>query len=395
MKHKIVITESQYKTLMSNLKEQKNDNFDLSLQFGMNKAPKWLSKIIGNKEDGYTVTLPPSKDDAMVSEIFNGQDYNTYLTKESIKKIKSIISRGQSDVPYLIKYNPKYLAAIIKLYEDSGEVFKSLVIGRETTTTVTKPEPKPTGLPVKTGGTESFPLDGTGKQYFEDNEWVLNDNFKKDFKSQVLDKLIEKKSQGINENLSTLTIDTSCSRLRNGIPQNSPGAEKWKSKKKRITFPELSEQRNNAAKNYVLQELKNLGVNIENVKINQTTKGANGDGTSGPDYTGVNRIDFDKYKFLNINLSFDTNTGGKLVIDPNKKKPVIDKSYDYDFTATLTSPDVPYRIPGFKLVPIWNPKTKTLCKRGPNDQLKCTQPGGTDDWSTDKESDLYWGKKPN
>ena len=69
MKTKILITESQYNSLVKNINEQgAGFKFD-----GFNKtekpAPKWLSAIIGNKQDGYTIALPPSTNVAEVDEL--------------------------------------------------------------------------------------------------------------------------------------------------------------------------------------------------------------------------------------------------------------------------------------------------------------------------------------
>ena len=400
MKHKLIITESQYQALLDNITEQtKRDNFDIRLTKTKRAIPGWLQRIIGNKEDGYETPVPNSDDVAALDAILEGQDPNTYLNDKKVRaKVKSITTFGGQYFDPIARFNPKFIAAIIKLCVDAEFVYTSLQIRKDTEKSKTPPTKPTPGLPTVDSGEDSFPLDGTGKQYFPDNEWVVNDNFKKDFKEQVLDKLIEKKNQGVIENLLTLNIDTSCSRLRNGIPQFSPGFEKWKRINKRITFPELSTERNNAAKDYVLQQLKNIGINTDKVKISQNIKGENLDGTSGPDYTGTNRVSYDKYKFLKINMKFDKKINYDSRVDPVKVNPTPGQTItDNVYTAVLKSPDVPYRIPGIKFVSVWNPKTNTeqKCKAGPNNQLKCSQLDGPDDWSTDKKSDLYWGQKPN
>lgn len=400
MKHKLIITESQYQSLLDNIVEQnKRDNFDLRLTKTKRPIPGWLQKIFGNKEDGFETPLPYSDDVTGLDAILEGEDPNIYLNnKQARAKVKSITTFGGQYFDPIARFNPKFIAAIIKLCVEADFVYTSLQIRKDTENTKTPPTKPTPPKPIEDSGVIPFPLDGTGKQYFPDNEWVVNDNFKKDFKEQVLDKLIEKKNQGVIENLLTLNIDTSCSRLRNGIPQFSPGFEKWKKINKRITFPELSKERNNAAKNYVLEQLKNIGINTDKVKITQNIKGDNLDGTSGPDYTGTNRVSYDKYKFLKINLGFDKKIDYDTRLDPVKVSPTPGGTISENvYTAVLKSPDVPYRIPGIKLVSVWNPKTETeqKCKVGPNNQLKCSQPGGPDDWSTDKDTDLYWGKKPN
>ena len=82
------------------------------------------------------------------------------------------------------------------------------------------------------------------------------------------------KSKGV---LNGLKIKTSCSTLPNGPSTKSPGANG-----KVLSFLELSKNRNNAAKNYVIGELQKIGVTInpDQIKLTQTFEGSVGDGTT-------------------------------------------------------------------------------------------------------------------
>jgi hypothetical protein len=370
MKTKILITESQYQKLLNKINEQ-NNNWSHKLTVRKNNAPGWLTDIIGNKEDGYQIKLPQSDDTEKLNQIISDGEVESYIKdKELNAKIQSIVNGINAKYwRQLTQINPKYKAAILKLYKDSGYEFKSLILNVNKSVDVKTPD-KPKPEDVEQPKPRQFPLDGTGKQYFADNEWVLNNNFKEDFQNQILNKLIQAKKDGVFENLNTLTIQTSCSRLRNGVPQTSPGAEKWKSKNKRISFIELSTERNNAAKQYILSELSKIGVNVSNVKLSQDIKGENGDGTSGGDFTqGSNRDDFTKNKYLKIYLGFNEKT--QKIVEPEKTDVLPTKTKSYVFNATLISPDVPYKIPGFDWVPVWNPKTKSRCKKQENGQMEC------------------------
>lgn len=408
MKYKLVITESQYHNLLDDINEQgyinggkKRKNWKhLKLKPEMRRAPGWLTKIIGNKVDGYTINLPNSNDETGLNAILNGDDISIYLTKEYIDRLKKLRITNSYLFNTIQKTNPKFLATIIKLLVVNQFVFTSLTLtkGRVKSTTP-PPDKKPVGEPLITGDTESFPLDGTGKQYFENNEWVINQTFKDEFKSQILDKLKNKVDQGVVQDLNVLNIDSSCSRLRNGVPRKSPGHEKWSKKNRRITFAELSEQRNNAAKNYILQELAKIGINTSKVKITQNTLGDNKDGTSGPDYTGGDAIPYNQYKFLKVEMKFGQSINGGIDVRP-KPEPIDGglTSSSYVYGATLTSPNVPYRLPGLYWTDVWDPKieqTTERCKVNSKGETECgVEPGKftpPKDWSTDPSDPAYRG----
>ena len=131
------------------------------------------------------------------------------------------------------------------------------------------------------------PLEGGSSNFFEDNEWKPTQEFKSKLEEDVLKPLKDIKSKMTKENpegkpslfLSDMIILTSCSRFR-----NSGEAED-------LTFLQLSENRNNSAKEYVENALKSAGVLIDgDSKITQNAKGENGDGSSGPNTPDGNMI---------------------------------------------------------------------------------------------------------
>lgn len=407
MKHKLIITETQYQALLQSINEQtymsggkpRKTRRKTGFTTKMTRVPQWLEKIIGNKVDGYKT---PLKSDADLDAILKGEDMNVYLTPEYIKKLTDITKQNKFYIKDIIKTNPKYLAALIKLMVVNDFVFTTLLFPKRTPVTTTTPPPPsipPKDLPVDDRGPMEFPLDGTGKQYFDDNEWVLNDEFKTQFKTQITDKIKEQLAQGVLQDLTGLTIDTSCSRLRNGIPKNSPGHEKWSRRNKRITFPELSVQRNNAAKQYVIQELSNLGIDTSKINIGQNTLGDNKDGTSGPDYTGGNRVDYNQYKFLKIKVGFGKKIDGSTEVRPIPgKTDVGTKSSYWLYQAVLISPNIPYKLPGIWFTDVWDPKieqTTEKCKVDSKGNTQCgVEPGKfttPKDWSTDPNDPAYRG----
>ncbi len=399
MKTKILVTESQYKKLLLRVNEQ-NNNFDMSLRSTSKNAPQWLSNIIGNKEDGYEIKLPQSDDINKISEIIKDSEVETYLSKLKDmsygRKIDAMIDGDTTRYwRQLSQTNPKYKAAIVKLVDDSGFVINKIII-----TSTDKSEPT-IEKGTDTGRTPdvplTFPLNSDGNsQFFQDNEWVITGLFEKQFESEVINKILNKMKTIPNVKtpiLNNLIIETSCSRLANGIPKNSPGFEKYKDG---ISFEQLSTERNNAAKKYVIDKLKEIGVDVNNVSLKQNVEGENKDGTSGGDFKKGDKVgNFTQFKYLKIKLDLTI--------------PGLEKGTDYPipyerpgvkitqiYNATLSSPDVPYRIPGFKWVSVWNPKTKTICRTKPDGQRECEQFDGENkpdksDWSRKPKSSIYTG----
>jgi hypothetical protein len=122
-----------------------------------------------------------------------------------------------------------------------------------------------------------FPVNGPSNTFFEDNKWAPTEVFANSLEQEVLAPLREIKS-GLNVPegepaffLESLEIITSCSRFRNTNDA------------KDLTFMQLAENRNNSAKEFILNKLKELGVVVDgDTSITQNSDGENGDGSSGP-----------------------------------------------------------------------------------------------------------------
>jgi len=122
-----------------------------------------------------------------------------------------------------------------------------------------------------------FPVNGPSNTFFEDNKWSPTQAFADSLEQEVLSPLREIKA-GLNVPegeptffLEELEIITSCSRFRNTAEA------------KDLTFKQLAENRNNAAKEFILGKLKELGVIVDgDSEITQNSDGENGDGSSGP-----------------------------------------------------------------------------------------------------------------
>lgn len=122
-----------------------------------------------------------------------------------------------------------------------------------------------------------FPVNGPSNTFFDDNKWAPTQAFSDSLEQEVLAPLREIKA-GLNVPegeptffLEELEIITSCSRFRNTGDA------------KDLTFKKLSENRNNAAKDFIYSKLKEIGVLIDSeTVISQNSDGENGDGSSGP-----------------------------------------------------------------------------------------------------------------
>ena len=362
MGYRIMLTESQYESLLGNINEQKK----IKGSFGKTLGKKTLK--FGTKKEGYDYVLPTSDEKDKINSLITDNEVDLYVNGDIHEKDREGVKdlNGSYGVYRIKQGNPKYYALIVKTYE--WMVAKDL---RPTTIVLAKPtkviDTKQQTIKRQYTGVTSepieFPVDGSGKDYFLDNEWLLTDKFKNDFKTQVLDEITRAKQvdPNLKPALTNLNISTSCSTLKNGIPQRSPGAKKYSTTG--ITFLDLSTERNNAAKNYVLKALGDAGVDVKNVNIVPKVDGDNGDGTSGPQYAGVNPKEFDKYKFLNMKLKF--NGLVKPTPQPYDGTDIIPGTSHYVFQATLKSPDEPYKIQVPGLYNKWNSNVpvRKVCKR--------------------------------
>jgi hypothetical protein len=355
MKHKIIITESQYGALLSKLNEQSSMQFGgQKLRFGKSKLEKNEFNQSGGK---YTVTIPEN-------------EWDSYIAKNE-NEIISIFKKNGSKVSLTnwseIKMSDKRFAVGILEAFIKGD-FTSIRITKKGETVS---EPAKTDDGSKTYPSEVFSLPASvppNSDFFVDNEWILTDVFKQMVESDIVniittnvDKIIQQFPQAKdrpNVYLRSLSIDTSCSTLPNGIPKSSPGADNYS---KGITFVQLSTERNNAAKQYIIDRLKQLSVGIDdNTKIGQNPNGSNKGnllGTSGPTWnSGLSKVEknklrpqYEQYKYAKINLDLQFNTY-QPIPGPESGSTTPDKvitSVDYDVKMTKYKGGFTINIPKF------------------------------------------------
>ena len=244
MKHKIIITESQYKKLLKNINEQQN--WTPQLRMTSKAAPAWLSAIIGNKQDGFTFHLPPSTKPEDVNTIISDGEVEEYNKKKSIaQEIGYKLGERNYNhfITTMLKKDPKYRAMMIKVYEQLKQTTDgniTVLFNRIRKTTENKPKPNSgTESPIKI----KFPItdDLESKKYFVDNSWELDETFKKEFRDIIFPKIKEAlvKTPNSKATLNGLTVRTACSTLPNGT---SPDGKVY-------SFAQLSKLRNQSAKN--------------------------------------------------------------------------------------------------------------------------------------------------
>jgi hypothetical protein len=399
MKHKIIITESQYNSLVKNIEEQGGRfKFD-GIRVDENPAPKWLRAIIGNKQDGYTIALPPSANVAEVDELL--AEYGVDV--DSINKDKELVNKvtlrlGANAGHFrttMLRTNPKYRALILDKYKTiskSGVSNIAIKFGKtlkkSTSTDATKPTSKPGGEdPIYF----KFPVEDnlTSKKYFVDNSWELDPVFVEQFRSTTLKNIKDKLATIPNPKglLNGITVKTSCSTLPNG---KSPDGKVY-------SFADLSKLRNQSAKEFVVKELESIGVTIlPNLKYtpdymaNDKDMGGLGNGSSsrsgniwGQPGASKDKKVYELDKYLKIALDLVISGKDKYPVDPSKTPGITTTTTltDYDYTAALGVKEIPYNIPGIDLAWRWDSNTKSKC-RAKNSQMKCETWGeGPKSWA--------------
>jgi hypothetical protein len=180
-----------------------------------------------------------------------------------------------------------------------------------------------------------FQPDPSGQLYVN-NEWEVSDVLKSDFRDQITSMINNAKSQDPNLilELKSLDIKTSASRFRNTGPRAGS-----------LSFAELSNNRNESSKNFILEELNNLNININNAEITQESLGENKDGSTGPNppdpykYIDGGNVkmntnptkqrnefgephstpeEYDKYKYLIVTMLFKATVKNKVNPKPQK-----------------------------------------------------------------------------
>lgn len=192
--------------------------------------------------------------------------------------------------------NKGYAVAAIEQFNESYPKFKWQHAYCDTEEAIEEkilqlPKPKKTTPAVDFNGISApsieFPSQGMGSNFFVDNLFEPTAEFAAAVTADIIEPLLEKAATMINHpktteasvkypkfHLDMLRVVTSCSRFRNTGDA------------KDMTFLELAEARANAAKDYILKRLNDLGPGIVTVDdesdIEIKFDGENGDGSSGP-----------------------------------------------------------------------------------------------------------------
>lgn len=277
----------------------------------------------------YSVETPESEWDTFLSNDSSMVALMDKKSKTNWNKLKTDPNHKDYAVASLEEFNKTY----------SADKWRKVNVGDETkidNPTIEGEQKKYPAVPIKFPGQ----LD-PNSNFFKDNYYEVTDLFKQTVKTDIIDPIVSQMSS-IQEPengeskavLATLEIRTSCSTLPNG---KSPDGKTY-------TFEKLSELRNETAKNYVLEQLKNIGVEtMSTTSITQEYLGENQNGTSGPAWDSKwsqevkkqKRPEYEKYKYLDMELEilFNMTQDPSENTDPDKIVTIESDIYNVSFYA--------------------------------------------------------------
>lgn len=372
MGRKILVTESQLRLIIENvdyISEQRKLRSPIKIKRGKGKTINILKGKPSQRDkvsfDNYQVKTPEDQ-------------WSEYLNNDSeITSVMSSRSKGNWKKLKSDQDNLGYAVAVLERFNETNPTTKweRVVVNSETEiiNVVQQPE-EPVeysypGIPVK------FPKNlNPHAPFFKDNSFTPTELFKKSVKEDIIDPLIKiNQEYGVADGspkfwLESMDILTSCSTLPNGKSPED-GIKR--------SFKELSEARNKAAYDYIISELKGIGVLIDgDSKVLRNSDGKNGDGTSGPEWTGKNedRSKYEKYKYLDVELKVAMNI-------ETKPEDIIDEPEDNIESIETPTYDVLFRKPGKGKLRITLPKIELQTifggRRKPNRKnwgsVKCTK----------------------
>ena len=347
MGRKILVTESQLRLIIENvdyISEQRKLRSPIKIKRGKGKTINILKGKPSQRDkvsfDNYQVKTPEDQ-------------WSEYLNNDSeITSVMSSRSKGNWKKLKSDQGNLGYAVAVLERFNETNPTTKweRVVVNSETEiiNVVQQPE-EPVedsypGIPVK------FPKNlNPHAPFFKDNSFTPTELFKKSVKEDIIDPLIKINQEfGVTDGspkfwLESMDILTSCSKLPNGKSPED-GVKR--------SFKELSEARNKAAYDYIITELKGIGVLIDgDSKVLRNSDGKNGDGTSGPEWTGKNedRYKYEKYKYLDVELKVAMNI-------ETKPEDIIDEPEDNIESIETPTYDVLFRKPGKGKLRITLPK---------------------------------------
>jgi hypothetical protein len=340
MKKIVRLTETQLEEIVRKVIKEQEIQEQLKVKWG--KPIKIFSKKTKGREtlssDDYTGTASPED--------------MTYIENNEGPMLKLMSTSSKNKWEESKEQKPAFALAAVKEFVETNPTDKwnSIYVKRGPMTKETIPVEVDTHpiIPFVFPAVESPNL-----SYFEDNYYAPTDLFKTTFDKDVIAPLKEQSSQLIQPKdgkpkmaLTSLSITTSCSTLPNG---QSPDGKTY-------TFKELSQLRNSSAKDYIIKKLNELGVDTSNAAITQEYLGENGDGTSGPKWTGKDsdRDKYNQYKVLDVDIeiAFNQNANPE-TIEPTEQV-VTDREYTIRFLRQ-TGFDFAIRLPIFS----WYKKRRT------------------------------------
>lgn len=281
-------------------------------------------------------------------------EWDSFLSKD--KKIVSLMDESSSSNWSKLKSdatNKGYAVAALEKFNETYPTYKweKVAVGQEdiidTVTVEGEVKEYPT-VPIK------FPGDlSPSSNFFKDNYYELTDLFIQTVKTDILDPIVAQLNslpdpgEGIPKAvLNSMDVLSSCSRLPNG---QSPDGKTY-------SFIDLSRLRNQTATNYVITELRKIGVLVpDEFKPSQNWMGQNNDGTSGPEWDSKwtkevkdsKRPEYEKYKYLDMDLE---------IIFNSKETPEPDETPDEVITIKTDLYDISFVSPGKKGISIRLPK---------------------------------------
>ena len=307
MGRKILVTESQLRYIIENVDYVINEQRRLNIKIKKGKVRE-LGKGSPSKTDvvsfdSYVAKTPQDqwdaylKNDATMVSLMNGR------SKSFWPKLKQDATHKGYAVAALEEFNATY----------EQNKWETVTVGNKTTVDqvpIEGKEKKLPGVPLK------FPSDLLpNSKFFVNNYYQLTDVFVQSVKQDIIDpivkqmKLLRPKEGEPKAFLDSMSVLSSCSTLPNGL---SPDGKTY-------SFEDLSRLRNQTATNYVIDELRKIGVYIpETFKPQQNWMGTNSKlpGTSGPSWNSnwdkniktQKRPEYEQYKYLDMDLMVGYNT---------------------------------------------------------------------------------------
>lgn len=212
--------------------------------------------------------------------------------------------------------NPLFYAYILRKYEvlsipgNFPKAKRHIIVDNVTTVKQAPPPTQTEGTEVIEPGVKiQTNVDFVQPNFFAYNEATLTPQFQQFINENIISVLDEAKNQlkefgGTSRGvLDSLIIKASSSKLRNGqsktVANDGTNCSINPATKKPYeacpTHLTLSKARAEAAKNYIVNELKKNNVEVDENKIVLQYAGENGDGTSGPEFTQSDNPKDEKY----------------------------------------------------------------------------------------------------